>query len=188
MTVTVTNLLSGPADLYIATFGAAEPATAVTAPTTPTPWRDLGATQGGLKQTVSKKYFQLDVDQIVLTPESRIQGIEIKMATNLAEITLENLAASLNELAASVTTVTNEKKFSMGLQAPGVPENYVALLMDGRAPSGKRRRVIMRRCLQIGDVEQANAKDGQTFLPVEFMAHYVSSSIAPVYYVDDVTP
>lgn len=187
MTVTVTNLLQGPADLYVGLFGAAEPATASAAVTSPTPWRDVGGTNGGLKLEVAKEYMELEVDQIAAIPESRLTKWTAKLTTNLAEVTLENLATLENELAAAVQTVSMDKKLELGGDLVGVPVNYYAYLLDGRAPSGKRRRVIIRRGLQVGAVEMANAKDGQTFLPVEVRAHYVSASIKPLYIVDDLT-
>lgn len=188
MTVTVTNLLAGPSNLYIGVFGAAEPATAIATITTPTPWYDCGGTSGGLKLKVTEDYFELDVDQITAIPESRLQKWSASLMTNLAEITLENMARIENELAAAVVTVSMDKKLNLGLKVPGAPPNYVALLMDGKSPSGKNRRVIIRRALQVGDVEQANAKDGQTLLPAEWRAHYVSASISPICILDDVTP
>lgn len=187
MAVTTTNLLQGPCDLYIGAFGAVEPEAAVTAPTTPTPWRDMGGTQGGLKMSVNKEYMELEVDQIAAIPESRLTKWSATLTTNLAEITLENLASAMNELAASVVTVHDDKKLELGGDLVGVPVTYAAILLDGRAPSGKNRRVIIRRALQVGAVEQANAKDGQTFIPVEFRAHYVSPSIKPIVYIDDIT-
>lgn len=187
MPVTTTNLLQGPANIYVGLFGAVEPATAVAAITTPTPWRDLGGTQGGLKCEISKEYMELEVDQIAAIPESRLMKWTAKLTTNLAEVTLENLATAMNELAASVVTVSMDKKLELGGDLVGVPVNYAAILLDGRAPSGQNRRVIIRRALQVGAVEQANAKDGQTFIPVEFRAHYVSPSIKPIVYIDDIT-
>lgn len=180
MAVTATNLIQGPATLYIATFGATEPATIATAPGAG--WTDVGGTQDGVNLSVELEFSELSVDQVVDIPAQRVMKRVPKIKTNLAEPTLVNLAAALNELAASVAA--NKFTPSNGLAA--FTPNYAAILLDGIAPGGFKRRVIVRKCLQIGNVESSYKKDGQTLFPVEFAGHYVSSSIAPFVWEDAV--
>jgi hypothetical protein len=178
MAVTATNLIQGPATMYLGIFGVTEPATIATVPGAG--WLDVGGTQDGVNINVELEFSELSVDQIVDIPGQRITKRVAKVKTNLAEVTLANVANALNELAATI--VANKFTPSNGIAA--FSPNYSAVLLDGIAPGGFRRRVIVRKVLQIGNVESAYKKDGQTLLPVEFASHYVSSSIAPFIWED----
>lgn len=180
MAVTATNLIQGPAELWIAPFGTAEPATIATAPAAD--WIDVGGTQDGVTLAVEMEFSELSVDQLVDVPGQRMTKRVTKMKTNLAEATLANLAISLNELAASVAA----SKFSPTNGIAAFTPNYAAILVRGLAPGGFRRQVILRKSLQTGNVETAYKKDGQTLFPVEFSGHYVSASILPFVFEDAV--
>jgi hypothetical protein len=180
MPVTATNLIQGPAELFIAPFGTAEPATISTAPAPA--WVDVGGTQDGVTYAVELEFSELSVDQVVDIPGQRITKRVTKVKTNLAEATLANMAIALNELAAVVAA--NKLTPSNGLAA--FTPNYAAILLQGIAPGGFRRRFIARKCLQTGNTESAYKKDGQLLIPVEFTGHYVSSSIAP-FSIEDAT-
>ncbi|HET9234931.1 MAG TPA: hypothetical protein VFP10_12390 [Candidatus Eisenbacteria bacterium] len=185
MAVVTTNLIQGPATLYVDDFGATEPAdTAVASPPGGT-FTDVGGTQDGVTLRVATEWAELEVDQIAETPERRRTKVESVISTNLAEPTLDNLSRALNVDPDGATT-------GVGFEAIDVPGGstaldspyYQAILLDGRAPNAKRRRVIARKCLNTADVESAYAKGDQTLIPVEFTAHYVSSSIGSVHIVD----
>ena len=178
MGVTVTNLIQGPATLYAAPFGTAEPADADTDPATG--WIDLGGTQDGVTATVELSYQELSVDQVVDVPGQTITRRMAKIKTNLAEATLANWALVLNELASSVAAGSFTP--SNGIEA--FAANYTALILDGIAPGGFRRRVIARRCLQVSNVDSSYKKDSQTLIPAEWGAHYVSPSIPPFAIID----
>lgn len=187
MTVTVTNLIQGPGTLYTGTYSAtadAEPADAAIniAPAT-SAWTDLGGTSDGVNLEVAQEYAALAVDQLVDTPGRRQTKREATIATNLAEATLENLARAVNESSATITTGGNYKAFQPSDTPVGEP-NYVALILDGYAPSGFRRRVFGRRMLAIDPVQFAYKKDGQTVYTVKWASHYVSSSVRPYRVVD----
>jgi hypothetical protein len=180
MSVTVTNLIQGPATLYHGLFGATEPADIDTTPATG--WTDLGGTNGGAELTVELTFADLDVDQVVDVPGATLTKRMSKVKTNLAEATLENWARAQNQDVADISTSVLEPTTGLAAFQPV----YSALILDGIAPGGFLRRVILRRTLQIGAPGQAFKKDGQTLIPVEFAGYYVSSSIAP-YYVEDAT-
>lgn len=173
MSVTATNLIQGPAELWIAPFGTAEPATIATAPGAG--WIDVGGTQDGVTWAVEMEFAELSVDQIVDIPGQRMTKRATKLKTNLAEATLANLAISLNELAASVAV----NKFSPSNGIAAFTPNYAAILCRGLAPGGFRRQIVLRKSLQTGNVESSYKKDGQTLFPIEFTGHYVSPSILP---------
>lgn len=173
MPVTATNLIQGPAVMYLGAFGVTEPATIATTPGVG--WTDVGGTQDGVTYAVELEFSELSVDQVVDIPGQRITKRVTKIKTNLAEATLANMALALNELAAVVAA--NKLTPTNGVAA--FTPNYAAVLLDGLAPGGFRRRFIGRKMLQTGNIESAYKKDGQLLIPVEFTGHYVSSSIAP---------
>lgn len=181
MPVTTTNLIMGPGELYTGAFGATEPATVVTAPTTG--WTNVGGTMDGVTLSVAQEFTELEVDQVVDVPGRRLTKREMTIETNLAEPTLENLAVILN--GAAPTTGASEKTWEPVNSAAAFSPSYFAVIVDGLAPNGKRRRFIARRCLSTENVETAYKKDEQTVLSVTWTAHYVSSSVAPFKIVDD---
>lgn len=187
MSVTATNLTSGPADLYHDAFGATEPAdTAVTSAPAGT-WDDAGGTQDGISLKVKQTYTELEVDQIVDVPERRVTKREISVETNLAEPTLENLTVALNggTTGTGGTGATAHRTFDMDDAISSTQPTYRAILLDGWGPGYYRRRIIVRKVLNVKEVGMAYKKGDQTVIPVEFAAHYVSSSIKAIHIVDD---
>lgn len=187
MAVTTTNLIQGPANLYIGAFGATEAAD-TTLPTVPdvTYWADLGGTQDGVKVTIDREYAELEVDQITMTPERRITKLEIMVATNLAEATLANLSLVLNGGASATggSGSTAYANYDLAVDDSSTQPTYKAIIIDGWAANGKRRRIIVRKVLSIEPVEVGYKKDEQTLFPVTFAAHWISSSIKPMHIVD----
>jgi hypothetical protein len=183
MSVTTTNLIQGPATLYVGLFGAAEPAdAAVNAIPAASAWTDMGATDGGVKLTVNQTYSVLNVDQIVDNPERRLTSREVSVQTNLAEPTMANLVIALNGGTAATATgvATYDPVASASAQVP----TYSALILDGVAPGNFRRRVIVRKALNTQNVESDFKKDGQSYWTVTFSSHYVSTSIKPFRIID----
>lgn len=178
MPVTSTNLIQGPAVLYTGLFGATEPATVATQPATG--WTDVGGTKDGAELTIADEYAVLDVDQIVYEIERRRTKRVVSIKTSLAEATLANLALAV----ANTAPVANVLNADDGLAAfkPG----YSAILLDGIAPGGFRRRIIIRKTLPTDSVGMAYKKDGQTLLPVTWTGHWVSASITP-FKIEDAT-
>ncbi len=184
MAVTVSNLILGPGTLYRGLFGAAEPAEAAIN-TTPavSAWTDLGGTTDGVTLTINQEYTELEVDQIVDIPGRRLTKRELTISTNLAEATLANLALTMNNLS-SVTTGSSASTLTPAFDTSATQPTYFALIFDGYAPDGKRRRVVARRVLSIDNTEFAYKKDEQSVFTVTFSAHYVSSAIAPFIIMD----
>lgn len=184
MAVVTSNLIQGPADLYADLFGATEPADTAVASAPGGTFTDLGGTNGGVSVNVTSEWAELEVDQIVETPERRRTKIEVVLSTALAEGTLENLTRALNQNpATAITTGVGFKAIDVVPADPFTPV-YQAFILDGRAPAAKRRRVIARKALNTANVEKAYSKGDQTLIPVEFTCHYVSASIKSVHVVD----
>lgn len=191
MPASASNLLVGPGALHRADFGTAEPAdTAVATALDAEDWPDLGATDGGVTVTASKEYFRLRMDQTVESPGRRLTELDVTLATNLAEPTLENWAVALADAASAVTTggtgATGYAAMDIGGPSePGQEPDYSAVIFRGRAPGGRRRLVIVRKALSTEEVESEYKKDDQTFIPVTFGAHWVSPSVKSVHVVDE---
>lgn len=187
MAVSATNLIAGPATLYVAVFGSAEPLDTALLTPPAAPFRALGGTNDGVTLNVTREYMEMEVDQLTMSPESRLTKLAFTIATNLAEGTLENLALALAELASSVdTTDPTLASLEPSMVDSGETPNYSALILDGRAPNGQRRRVIARKMLSTDDMESAYKKDEMTLIPVSFKGHWVSPSIKPFRIIDSV--
>jgi hypothetical protein len=183
VTVTVTNLLAGPAQtLWVGDFGATEPI-GFAAPGVG--WRDMGGTSGGVRLMADREFFFLDVDQIIGRVGAVPTQENFSVATSLAEATLENYSVALNKPDDAVVVATGTKTLELGGALPGTSPNYRALIIDGTAPAGFKRRVIVRKVLSTASVEAGQEKAGQTVYPVTFSAFYVSASILPVKKVDE---
>jgi len=181
--VTVTNLIEGPGTIYKGVFGAVEPLDAsVNAAPATSAWTDLGGTKDGSTLTIEREFHEMEVDQVVDIPERRVTKRDASIKTNLAEATLENLALASNDSAP--TTGANFKSYTPANVDSATQVTYFAIILDGYAPGGFRRRVIGRRMLNTTNIELAYKKDDQTVIPVEFHAHYVSTSTTPYKIVD----
>ena len=186
MAVTVTNLIQGPGTMYKGAYsatGEAEPANAAVN-TTPqaSAWTDLGGTQDGVNLEIGREFSELEVDQLVDIPGRRLTKREFTLATNLAEPTLENLALVSNDT--PPTTGSGFKYHEPSFTGSELQPTYIALIFDGYAPDGLRRRVIGRRMLSIDPIAFAYKKDAQTVFTVKWAGHYVSSAVAPYKIID----
>lgn len=183
------NLILGPGALYVADFGATEPADTAfaTAPDSGT-WTDVGGTQDGVNFQQNLEFTQLEVDQTIDAPESRCTKREFKLVTNLAEVTLENIKIASNggTITSAGTGATAHTKYEPDTDVTsGSRPNYIAMIFDGPGPSGGRRRFVGRKMLQVGEVESSYHKEDQTVLTCEFLGHAVSTSIKPYYWIDE---
>lgn len=168
MPVTSTNLIQGPATVYVAPFGTADPATIATVPAAA--WVDVGGTKGGLELNVSSEFATLTVDQIVDIIESRRTGREVTVKTTMAEATLQNIANAI----ANAAPVANVLELDDGFAA--FKPAYSAILIDGIAPGGFKRRIIVRKTLPTDAVGIGYKKDDQTVVPVTWKLHWVSTT------------
>lgn len=185
MPVTVANLIQGPATLYSGAFGATEPAdTAVNVVPPSSSWTDAGGTQDGVKLIVSHDYKELEVDQIVDIPESRLIKREVRIETNFAEPTLTNLTYILNESSGALSSGAGFQAFDPTITTSATQPNYRAYILDGYAPAGFRRRIFLRRAIGVEGIEASYKKDDQTLWPGKLKGHYVSASVRPYRIVD----
>jgi hypothetical protein len=180
MAVTATNLTAGAGTIYGAPFGSTEPA-AGAAPATP--FVDLGGTTDGVTVSVSTDFLELEVDQLIETPERRVTKRETTIATNLAETTLDNLALAQN-VAAPAAAVAGVRTLELPGDLTGYKPPYTALIFDGPGVGGGVSRVIGRKMLSTEGTEFAYQKDAERVFSVTWTAHYVSSAIKSVRFAD----
>lgn len=189
MGVIATNLLGGAGELYRGDFGATEPLdTALTAELDDVVWTDFGGTDGGVTKNVDRNYYDLRADQIMDPAGTRQTSRTITLATNLAEITLENLATAWGQDIGDITTGgaggTAWRAIEPQGDDSGEEPPYHALVFRGWAPGRKRRLVIARKVLSVNAVGTAYKKDEQTFIPVQFKCFYVSPTVRPIRVVE----
>lgn len=178
MSVTVTNLIAGPAGLWVGSFGSAEP-TGNAQPVAGS-FVDCGGTDGGVDAEIQQNYFIYDgLDQVAGNVDARLTGQVTKISTNLAEATLANFRVALNQLTSAASFVEVDPTLT------GQSPNFSAVLLRGMRPGqGGPRTVIMRRGLSTASIKSSYKKDGVTYVPVEFTGFYVSQSIKP-FKIDD---
>jgi len=179
----VTNLAMGPGTLYTAPFGGTEPADTAVGSVPTAPWVDAGGTLGGMRALFTNTYTALRIDQTPMDVGSRLTNMEFLLNTTLAEVTLENLAAALNN-SAGVQVGSGFKSWEPVSDNSATQPTYKAILFDGWGPNQFRRRIISRRVLSIAAIELPYTADGQAVYAVSFKAHWVSASVKPYKLVD----
>lgn len=178
-TVTPTNVFSGPADMWVALFGATEPANAGTDPDTP--WAGVGGTSGGTTATITQTYYDYDdIDQVDMAVGAERTALGITVATTMAEPTLANLRWALNQVTSAAT------KIEIAADHSNAAPSYAAVLMQGPGPGGAPRLFVVRKVLSTENIGYGNKKGARTGVPVTFKGYYISSSVAP--FVIDDTP
>jgi hypothetical protein len=188
MPVTTTNLIQGPATLYTGLVGATEPLDTAVNAAPGAGWTDVGGTTGGVTLTANITLAELDVDQVLDIVGDVITARNITIATSLAEATLLNLARAINVADATVTTGTSPAGPTLEpvSDVTSFTPAYRALILDGLAPAGFRRRFIIRKALQTAASALPHSPGGQTVIPVTFRSTYVSASIKPFKVVDQI--
>lgn len=183
MSVTATNLILGPATMYLGTFGAAEPAdTAVNSTPAASAWTDAGGTNEGVRLTIDQTYTELTVDQLVDRAGSRLTKRDMSVETTMAEATLENLSVLMN--GGTAASGAGFKSFEPSFANSATQPNYSAVLFDGWGANSFRRRVILRKTLNVESLELGYMRDKQAGFKCKFAAHYVSGSTAPMHAVE----
>lgn len=185
MGVTPDNLIQGPATLYRGNYGAVEPAdtsAALNAAPAASAWADAGGTTDGVKLSIENTYGELEVDQVVERVGSRLTKRQTMVETNMAEVTLSNLAYALN--GGTTASGSGYQTYEPNAADSATQPSYSAVIFDGWAPASFRRRVIVRKVLSVDSIEIAYTKDKQTVLAIKLAAHYVSAAVRPYKIID----
>lgn len=191
--VNASNLVLGPARLYVAAFGSTEPTDASVTPNGPTtppsaPWTDVGGTDGGVMFEVDNTYTDLQVDQLTMNVGARLTAMKMTVTTKLAEMTLTNLQTALNSIGTS-SSGSGYSTLDIPVGSTSTQPSYAALIIDGWAPTlssgaAALRRVIVRKVLSQVKATLSYDKKTQQSLDCTFTAYYVSNSVNPIHIVD----
>ena len=134
-------------------------------------YRNVGFTNNGLQITYNPSYGSVTVDQLLDSAKLFKETMEVMIATEFAEGTLENVLAVFGQSAA---TLTNGNK-TLGMAAGALGEAPVErqLVAIGQAPttaaSSKTERVYYaRRVLSVQQSQFSLARNAASTFPVTF--------------------
>jgi len=132
-------------------------------------YRNVGYTNNGLQITYNPTYGSVTVDQLLDTAKLFKESMEVMLATELTEATLENVLKVFGQGAA---TLSND---ALGLEAGALGQEPTErqLIAVGLAPRSaankKRERVYYaRRVLSVQQSQFTLARNNPTVFPVTF--------------------
>jgi hypothetical protein len=188
------NLVMGPARIYYAPFGTAEPADATVTPDgwlvpPPAPWTDFGGTDGGIALEVDTTLTDLQVDQILLPVGARNTALAMQVTAKLAEVTQANMAQALNNI-----TQAGSGSGYITLDVPdgatATQPQYSALIVDGWGPEladgqPALRRAIVRKVLNQAKITLTYDKKTQQAFDCTWKVYFVGAGIRPIHFIDE---
>ena len=140
-------------------------------------FRNVGYTNNGLQITYNPTYGSVTVDQLLDTAKLFKETMEVMIATEMAEGTLENVLAVFgqptNTLSAALTASTSSTQ-TLGLAAGalGIAPTERQLIAVGQAPTSvgtaSERVYYARRVLSVQQSQFSLARNNPTTFPVTF--------------------
>jgi hypothetical protein len=139
-------------------------------------YRNVGFTNNGLQITYNPTYDSVTVDQLLDTAKLFKSAMEVMIATEMSEGTLENIVAVFGQNASSLTTsgTGDTKKDVLGLEAGslGSAPTERQLIAVGQAPTAtstaSERVYYARRVLSVQQSQFSLARTTPTTFPVTF--------------------
>ena len=139
-------------------------------------YRNVGFTNNGLQITYNPTYDSVTVDQLLDTAKLFKSAMEVMIATEMSEGTLENIVAVFGQSASSLTTTgsTTTKQDILGLEAGslGAAPTERQLVAVGQAPTSSstssERVYYARRVLSVQQSQFSLARTTPTTFPVTF--------------------
>ena len=134
-------------------------------------YRNVGYTNNGLQVTYNPSYGSVTVDQLLDTAKLFKETMEVMIATEMAEGTLENVLAVFGQSQATLTE--SGKKLGLAAGALGEAPVERQLVAIGQAPttaeSSKTERVYYaRRVLSVQQSQFSLARNAASTFPVTF--------------------
>jgi len=156
---------------YTATLNDVEIDSATVSATKGAAYRNVGFTNNGLQITYNPSYGSVTVDQLLDSAKLFKETMEVMIATEMAEGTLQNVLAVFGQ---SQATLSSDEK-TLGLAAGALGEAPVErqLVAIGQAPttaaSSKTERVYYaRRVLSVQQSQFSLARNAASTFPVTF--------------------
>jgi len=156
---------------YITTLNTVDVDNATTSATTGAAYRNVGFTNNGLQITYNPSYGSVTVDQLLDTAKLFKETMEVMIATEMAEGTLENVLAVFGQSQSTLTA--NGKQLGLAAGALGEAPVERQLVAIGQAPttaaSSKTERVYYaRRVLSVQQSQFSLARNAASTFPVTF--------------------
>ena len=134
-------------------------------------FRNVGYTNNGLQITYNPSYGSVTVDQLLDTAKLFKESMEVMIATEMAEGTLENVLAVFGQ--ASSTLTDSGKKLGLAGGALGEAPTERQLIAVGQAPtspteSSTERVYYARRVLSVQQSQFSLARNAASTFPVTF--------------------
>ena len=159
---------------YTDTLNAVAVTTATTQGTTPKDggaYRNVGYTNNGLQITYNPTYDSVTVDQLLDTAKLFKSAMEVMIATEMSEGTLENILIVFGQGKSTLTEGDNDE---LGLEAGalGAAPTERQLVAIGKAPTvaspNTERVYYARRVLSVQQSQFSLARNTPTTFPVTF--------------------
>jgi hypothetical protein len=140
-------------------------------------YRNVGYTNNGLQITYNPSYGSVTVDQLLDTAKLFKESMEVMIATEMAEGTLENVLAVFGQgtstLSAALTnSATSTQTLGLEAGALGVAPTERQLIAVGQAPTtvgaSTERVYYARRVLSVQQSQFSLARNNATTFPVTF--------------------
>ena len=139
-------------------------------------YRNVGFTNNGLQITYNPTYDSVTVDQLLDTAKLFKSAMEVMIATEMSEGTLENIVAVFGQSASTLTSTGSgtSKKDVLGLEAGalGAAPTERQLIAVGLAPTASatasERVYYARRVLSVQQSQFSLARTTPTTFPVTF--------------------
>lgn len=139
-------------------------------------YRNVGFTNNGLQITYNPTYDSVTVDQLLDTAKLFKSAMEVMIATEMSEGTLENILVVFGQTSGSLTTTGSgtSKLDTLGLEAGalGVAPTERQLIAVGQAPTSSNtsteRVYYARRVLSVQQSQFSLARSAPTTFPVTF--------------------
>jgi hypothetical protein len=140
-------------------------------------YRNVGFTYNGLQITYNPTYDSVTVDQLLDTAKLFKSAMEVMIATEMSEGTLENIVAVFGQSASSIsdnglTGQSNKKELGLEAGALGAAPTERQLIAVGQAPTASatatERVYYARRVLSVQQSQFSLARTTPTTFPVTF--------------------
>jgi hypothetical protein len=140
-------------------------------------YRNVGFTNNGLQITYNPTFDSVTVDQLLDTAKLFKSAMEVMIATEMSEGTLENIVTVFGQNAASLgavtgTSTTTKQELGLAAGSLGAAPTERQLIAIGQAPTAgstaSERVYYARRVLSVQQSQHSLARTTATTFPVTF--------------------